>query len=121
MLGPAVAPAERQRCPRSASPVSRPRSAWRPRARCVSWRSTTTSRPSLARPAQEPLKARDRVLEALAAAGAELVVGGHVHQAGIAERREFEALEDGRRSAVVLATAPASADPGRAAAAKREA
>jgi 3',5'-cyclic AMP phosphodiesterase CpdA len=60
---------------------------------------------------KRPLKARDRVLGDLAAAGAELIVGGHVHQAGIAERREFEALEDGRRGAVVLATAPGLGRP----------
>lgn len=62
-------------------------------------------------PRKRPLKARDRVLEALAAAGAELVVGGHVHQAGIAERREFEALEDDGGSAVVLATVPGLGRP----------
>jgi 3',5'-cyclic AMP phosphodiesterase CpdA len=60
---------------------------------------------------KRPLKARDRVLEALAEAGAELVVGGHVHQAGVAERREFEALENGQRRSVVLATAPGLGRP----------
>lgn len=52
---------------------------------------------------KRPLKGRHHVLEALAAAGAELIVGGHVHQAGIAERREFEALE-GTASSLVLVT-----------------
>jgi 3',5'-cyclic AMP phosphodiesterase CpdA len=60
---------------------------------------------------KRPLKRRDHVLEALANAGAELVVGGHVHQAGIAERREFEAVEDGRSGSVVLATAPGIGRP----------
>jgi 3',5'-cyclic AMP phosphodiesterase CpdA len=60
---------------------------------------------------KRPLRRRDAVLQALAAAGAELVVGGHVHQAGIAERREFEALEDGRTGSLVLATVPGFGRP----------
>ena len=99
------------RCPRSASPASRPRSVTRPPARCASWRSTTTAALP-ACPAQVtaegPATACSR---RLAAAGAELVVGGHVHQAGIAERREFEALEDDGGSAVVLATVPGLGRP----------
>jgi 3',5'-cyclic AMP phosphodiesterase CpdA len=55
---------------------------------------------------KRPLHGRRHVLQTFAAAGAELVVGGHVHQAGIAERREFEALEGSVRSSLVLATAP---------------
>ncbi len=62
-------------------------------------------------PRKRPLRHRDRVLQALADAGAELVVSGHVHQAGVAERREFEALEDGRTNALVLATAPGMGRP----------
>jgi 3',5'-cyclic AMP phosphodiesterase CpdA len=53
---------------------------------------------------KRPLGRRDQVLQALAEAGAELVVSGHVHQAAVAERREFEALEDGRTGSVVLAS-----------------
>ena len=53
--------------------------------------------------------ARGRVLEQLAAAGAELVLSGHVHQAGAAERREFEVLA-GERSIVVV-TAPGLTRP----------
>ena len=49
------------------------------------------------------------MLEQLAAAGAELVLSGHVHQAGVAERREFEVLE-GERSIVVV-TAPGLTRP----------
>ena len=60
---------------------------------------------------KRPLRGRDAVLQSLAAAGAELVVGGHVHQAAIAERREFEALEDGARGSLVLATAPGFGRP----------
>jgi 3',5'-cyclic AMP phosphodiesterase CpdA len=60
---------------------------------------------------KRPLQDRDRVLERLAAAGAELVAAGHVHQGGVAERREFEALEDGRTGTVVLATVPGLGRP----------
>ena len=60
---------------------------------------------------KRPLKDRDRVLERLVAAGAELVAAGHVHQGGVAERREFEALEDGRTGSVVLATVPGLGRP----------
>jgi 3',5'-cyclic AMP phosphodiesterase CpdA len=57
-----------------------------------------------------PLVARSRVLERLAAAGAELVIGGHTHQTAICERRDFEVLDDGARSCV-LATAPGLGRP----------
>ena len=60
---------------------------------------------------KRPLARRDAALRMLAAAGAELVLGGHVHQAAIAERREFEALEGGRLPALVLATAPGLGRP----------
>jgi 3',5'-cyclic AMP phosphodiesterase CpdA len=58
---------------------------------------------------KRPLARRGRVLELLAYAGCELVLSGHVHQAGAAERREFEVLS-GERSIVVL-TAPGLARP----------
>ena len=58
---------------------------------------------------KRPLARRGRVLEQLAAAGAELVLSGHVHQAGVAERREFEVLA-GERSIVVV-TAPGLTRP----------
>jgi 3',5'-cyclic AMP phosphodiesterase CpdA len=54
---------------------------------------------------KRPLAHRSHALSRLAAAGAELIVGGHVHQASIAERHEFEVLADGTRGAVVT-TAP---------------
>jgi 3',5'-cyclic AMP phosphodiesterase CpdA len=53
---------------------------------------------------KRPLFRRDRALAVLAGAEADLVVSGHVHQAGIAERHEFEALEDGSSPSLVLAT-----------------
>jgi len=60
---------------------------------------------------KRPLRNRDRVLQAFACAGAELVVSGHVHQSAAAERREFEALEDGRRASIVLTTVPGMGRP----------
>jgi 3',5'-cyclic AMP phosphodiesterase CpdA len=59
---------------------------------------------------KRPLARRDSVLQSLAAAGFELVVGGHVHQAGIAERHEFEVLDTGGRG-LVLATVPGFGRP----------
>ena len=60
---------------------------------------------------KRPLRDRDDVLRSLAEAGAELVIGGHVHQAGVTERREFEVVEDGSRASLVLATAPGLGRP----------
>jgi 3',5'-cyclic AMP phosphodiesterase CpdA len=57
-----------------------------------------------------PLAGRDTALTALVAAGAELVIGGHIHQGTTVERREIEALDDAERS-VVLATAPGVGRP----------
>lgn len=57
-----------------------------------------------------PLKHRDAVLHALAGAGAELVVGGHIHQSSAVERHEFEALET-PQGMLVLATAPGLGRP----------
>jgi 3',5'-cyclic AMP phosphodiesterase CpdA len=53
---------------------------------------------------KRPVKRRDAVLRRLAAAGAEVVVSGHVHQASFAERREFEALQHSDLQTLVLAT-----------------
>ena len=58
-----------------------------------------------------PLKKRDAALRALAAAGAELVLGGHIHQSTAIERHAFEALEDGVHGSLVLATAPGFGRP----------
>ena len=60
---------------------------------------------------KRPLSRRDDVLRALVGAGAELVLGGHVHQAGVAERREFKVLEEGPRRSLVLATSAALGRP----------
>jgi 3',5'-cyclic AMP phosphodiesterase CpdA len=60
---------------------------------------------------KKPIRDRDRVLRALAEAGADLVLSGHVHQAGFAERREFESLEGESHATLVLATAPGIGRP----------
>jgi len=58
-----------------------------------------------------PLKHRDVVLRTLAASGAELVLGGHIHQSTAVERHAFEALDDEARGSLVLATAPGFGRP----------
>jgi 3',5'-cyclic AMP phosphodiesterase CpdA len=60
---------------------------------------------------KQPIQDRDGVLKAFAEAGAELVLSGHVHQAALAERREFTALEDGSRRSLVLASGPGIGRP----------
>ena len=62
-------------------------------------------------PRKRPLSRRDDVLRSLLLGGAELVIGGHVHQAAITDRREFKALEEGSRRSIVLATAPGLGRP----------
>jgi 3',5'-cyclic AMP phosphodiesterase CpdA len=52
---------------------------------------------------------RDDVLARLTAAGAELIVGGHVHQGSIAERHEFAVAE--AAPAAVVTTAPGLGQP----------
>lgn len=54
---------------------------------------------------KRPLRKRDLVLRRLASAGVELVLSGHVHQSAVAVRREFEVVEQGQYSSIVLATA----------------
>ena len=57
-----------------------------------------------------PLSRRTRTLAAFVDGGAELVVAGHVHQSAVAERREFEVVSGGERSAVIV-TAPGLGQP----------
>jgi 3',5'-cyclic AMP phosphodiesterase CpdA len=59
---------------------------------------------------KRPLSGRSKVLRRLAGAGAELILGGHVHQTTIAERRDFEVVP-GMVSSCVLATAPGLGRP----------
>lgn len=62
-------------------------------------------------PRKRPLSRRGDVLGAFAAAGVELVIGGHVHQGAVTERREFTMLENGPRASLVLATCPGLGRP----------
>jgi 3',5'-cyclic AMP phosphodiesterase CpdA len=59
---------------------------------------------------KRPLARRRHVLSELVAAGADLVLAGHVHQSGLSERREFVITESGAR-AVVVSTAPGLGRP----------
>jgi 3',5'-cyclic AMP phosphodiesterase CpdA len=58
-----------------------------------------------------PLKHRNTVLQALVAAGAEVVLGGHIHQGTAVERHAFQALPDDDRRSVLLSTAPGFGRP----------
>jgi 3',5'-cyclic AMP phosphodiesterase CpdA len=53
---------------------------------------------------------RKRVLEELAGAGADLILGGHIHQATVIERHEFQALGDDTKTTIVV-TAPGFGRP----------
>jgi 3',5'-cyclic AMP phosphodiesterase CpdA len=59
---------------------------------------------------KRPVSQRDRVLRALVAGGADLVVSGHIHQAAVSERREFEVV-GGEVRAAVLSIAPGLGRP----------
>ena len=50
---------------------------------------------------KRPVSHRNRVLRSLVSAGADLVLAGHVHQAAMSERREFEVVAGDVRAAVV--------------------
>ena len=50
---------------------------------------------------KKPVARRNHVLAKLVECGAELVLGGHIHQVSISERREFAVLRDDERGAVV--------------------
>jgi 3',5'-cyclic AMP phosphodiesterase CpdA len=59
---------------------------------------------------KKPVARRSHVLAQLVASGAELIVGGHTHQAAVAVRHEFEVADADMRGAVV-ATAPGFGRP----------
>jgi 3',5'-cyclic AMP phosphodiesterase CpdA len=50
---------------------------------------------------KRPVSHRNRVLRALVEAGADLILAGHIHQAALSERQEFEVVEGDVRAAVV--------------------
>jgi len=59
---------------------------------------------------KKPVARRNHVLARLVECGAELVVGGHIHQVSISERREFAVLPDDA-SAAVVSIAPGLGQP----------
>ena len=59
---------------------------------------------------KRPLSRRNHVLRALVDAGADLILAGHIHQAAVSERHEFEVVGDEARTAVV-AIAPGLGQP----------
>ena len=63
------------------------------------WRST-----------KKPVAERNRVLATLVDSGAQLILAGHIHQAAVSERREFEVTEGDVR-AVVVSIAPGLGQP----------
>ena len=59
---------------------------------------------------KRPVSRRNRVLRTLLEAGADLILAGHIHQAAVSERHEFEVVGDEARTAVV-AVAPGLGQP----------
>ena len=59
---------------------------------------------------KKPVSRRSHVLATLVASGAELIVGGHVHQGAVCERHEFEVVDADARG-VVVATTPGFGRP----------
>jgi 3',5'-cyclic AMP phosphodiesterase CpdA len=62
------------------------------------------------RTTKKPVSDRNRVLATLVDGGAELILAGHIHQAAVSERREFE-VTAGDVSAVVVSIAPGLGQP----------
>jgi 3',5'-cyclic AMP phosphodiesterase CpdA len=59
---------------------------------------------------KRPVARRTHVLARLVDCGAELILGGHIHQAAVCERHEFEVVADGARG-VVVSIAPGFGRP----------
>ena len=59
---------------------------------------------------KRPVARRNHVLGSFVDAGAELIIGGHIHQGTVSERHEFEVLDSGARG-VVLSIAPGLGRP----------
>jgi 3',5'-cyclic AMP phosphodiesterase CpdA len=59
---------------------------------------------------KKPVARRNHVLAALVDAGADLILAGHIHQAAVSERHEFEISRGGERGAVV-SVAPGLGQP----------
>jgi 3',5'-cyclic AMP phosphodiesterase CpdA len=59
---------------------------------------------------KKPVARRNHVLAALVDSGAELILGGHIHQGAVAERHEFEVIAGDVRG-VVVSIAPGLGQP----------
>lgn len=59
---------------------------------------------------KKPVARRNHVLASLVDAGAELILGGHIHQGTVSERHEFEVLDRDARG-VVISIAPGFGRP----------
>jgi 3',5'-cyclic AMP phosphodiesterase CpdA len=59
---------------------------------------------------KKPVARRNHVLASLVDSGAELILGGHIHQGTVSERHEFEVLEGDARG-VVVSIAPGLGRP----------
>jgi 3',5'-cyclic AMP phosphodiesterase CpdA len=59
---------------------------------------------------KRPVARRNHVLVELVRAGADLILAGHIHQAAVSERREFEISTGGERG-VVVSIAPGLGQP----------
>jgi 3',5'-cyclic AMP phosphodiesterase CpdA len=59
---------------------------------------------------KKPVARRNHVLASLVDSGAELILGGHIHQAAVSERHEFEVISDSARG-VVVSIAPGLGQP----------
>ena len=59
---------------------------------------------------KKPVARRSEVLAGLVDAGAELILAGHIHQAAVSERHEFEVERDGLRG-VTVSVAPGLGQP----------
>ena len=59
---------------------------------------------------KKPVARRNHVLGSLVEAGADLILAGHIHQAAVSERREFE-ISHGGEQAVVVSVAPGLGQP----------
>jgi 3',5'-cyclic AMP phosphodiesterase CpdA len=59
---------------------------------------------------KRPVSRRSEVLAGLVDAGAELILAGHIHQAAVSERHEFEVERDGLRG-VTVSIAPGLGQP----------
>jgi 3',5'-cyclic AMP phosphodiesterase CpdA len=59
---------------------------------------------------KKPVARRNHVLSSLVAAGADLILAGHIHQAAVSERHEFE-ISRGGEHGVVVSIAPGLGQP----------